>query len=429
MLVEFDSPPTRPELEELVRQSQPALLRRLFDADPIRRVDTVEAARAALGRLSLEVEICDEQFLETGVSAGRSTTSLAGWLDRRTSDPIARCFAQPTPPPLRELARSFVDPSADPSDSSSLLFLARGGQSSHLHFDDDQRDVILYQVFGRKRFVLIHPRETHKLAPYVSPLGFTTAGIYLENMSPEDRAAYLAWTHAIEVVLEPGSAVFIPRMYWHYAGYDETAMSVTFRLGRTEAVRRFALGTPAPGVTVQALAMELADDARVTSGDRAPLAAELRAALDGARDGRIFGVAQEHAFGPIAARWLARPPRADHVEHLYYRHWASAAARCAEERPAPSAWSSGDRPMFARGLALLAAHRTPAPDAPLWLLQDHRLLAELAFPEPWAHAVLVRIGTAKGAVTVGELAGGTTPIARVAELLGELGARGWLVRA
>jgi len=431
MLTEFDSPPTPAELGELVRESRPALLHRLFDGDPIRRIDTPSAARTAIGRMTIQVENYDDQFLETGVSAGSSTVDLADFLESRADEPIARCFAQITPTPLRELA-SFVDSSPDPSDTSSLLFIANGGQSSHLHYDDDQRDVLLYQVFGRKRFVLIHPRETKKTAPYISPLGFTTAGVFIENMSPEDRAAYLRWTHATEVILEPGSTLFIPRMYWHYADYEELAMSVTFRLGRTEMVRRFAVATPAPGVAVQALAMELTDDARCVSGDRQPLVAELRAALDAAldaapeREGRIFGIEQEHVFGPIAERWLVRPPKADHVEHLYYERRSSTPAHTIE-RTAPTQWSIDDRPVFAHGLTLIATKRRPAPDAPLWLIRDHRLVAELTFPEPWAHAVLARIAGANGSVTLGELAG-STPIERVAELLGQLSGRGWLLR-
>lgn len=415
--------PTRAELRELARASRPALIRGLFETSPIRRVDSAESARRELGRLSIEVEHSDEQFLE-GVATGvrlSSTVQLAAYLEPRPGQAATRCFAQPTPAAARAMFH-FDDPSADPSDTTSLLFLAREGQSSHLHFDDDQRDVLLYQVFGKKRFVVIHPRETAKVAPFVSPLGFTTSGVYLENMTRDDRAAYLRWTHASEIVLEPGSTLFIPRMYWHYADYDQTAMSITFRLGRTEIVRRFAEATPLPGVAVQALAMELTDHDRVSSGDRALLAEELRAVLEAAPQKRIAGIAQEHALRTLVARWLARSPRADHVADLQYRETVPT-PRCLP-RSASTDWVRDARPLLTS--ALVTAMQATGGSS-LWLMHDHRLIAELTISEAWVRDLLLRVARANGSVTVGELAD-QVPIDDVVDVLRELEERGWLLK-
>ena len=40
-------------------------------------------------------------------------------------------------------------------DLVTAIFLANEGNVGHLHFDGDQRDVLLYQVYGRKRVVLV----------------------------------------------------------------------------------------------------------------------------------------------------------------------------------------------------------------------------------------------------------------------------------
>ena len=42
-------------------------------------------------------------------------------------------------------------------DLTTAIFIANQGNVGHLHFDGDQREVFLHQVYGRKRAVLFQP--------------------------------------------------------------------------------------------------------------------------------------------------------------------------------------------------------------------------------------------------------------------------------
>ena len=73
-------------------------------------------------------------------------------------------------------------------DLVTAIFLANAGNVGHLHFDGDQRDVLLHQVYGRKRVVLFPPAAAKHLrtldGPYSRP---SLAGLYLEDMSLEEK--------------------------------------------------------------------------------------------------------------------------------------------------------------------------------------------------------------------------------------------------
>jgi len=142
------------------------------------------------------------------------------------------------------------------------MFVAGAGSYAHLHFDGDHRDTLLYQVFGRKRCVVIHPNQTHKLAPCFEPDIYRTSSWFLENFTREDQHEFLRFVQARECILEPGDTLYIPMMAWHYIEYPDPAMSIGFRLGRNDLVKTLARLNPMPSVFAQALALELADEAR-----------------------------------------------------------------------------------------------------------------------------------------------------------------------
>lgn len=85
------------------------------------------------------------------------------------------------------------------------------------HFD--QADNIACCVAGRRRFTLLAPEQLENL--YVGPLDFTPAGppVSLVDLRQIDQQNYpkaaLAMKSALTVELEPGDAIFIPRLWWH----------------------------------------------------------------------------------------------------------------------------------------------------------------------------------------------------------------------
>jgi hypothetical protein len=154
----------------------------------------------------------------------------------------------------------------------SATFVANRGNYNHLHFDDDLRDVLLYQVFGMKRLSIIHPREGRKLDAFLTldaatsralaltPLRDANGRLFLERLTEDEKGALLTYLNAVDTMLYPGETLFIPMLAWHYVEYRETSMSVTYRLGRTRSTRLISEALPQPTVFVQEVLTKLHDE-------------------------------------------------------------------------------------------------------------------------------------------------------------------------
>jgi lysine-specific demethylase 8 len=116
-----------------------------------------------------------------------------------------------------------------PDDAISMLFLGNAGNYAHLHFDGDYRQVLLYQVFGQKRIILIPTTEGNKLLP-VGNFSLTS----FENFTETEIAEFLHYVKGFQCTLNPGEAIFMPAGFWHFVGYLTTGMSVNVRFGRNE---------------------------------------------------------------------------------------------------------------------------------------------------------------------------------------------------
>src|SRR5262245_16071313 len=77
---------------------------------------------------------------------------------------------------------SLCRPEGGPSEILSNIFMANQGNIAHLHFDQDHRQVLLVQVFGRKRVILFHPRAARRLQPVNNYSAFC-----LESLQDEDK--------------------------------------------------------------------------------------------------------------------------------------------------------------------------------------------------------------------------------------------------
>jgi lysine-specific demethylase 8 len=127
-------------------------------------------------------------------------------------------------------------------DLTSAIFIANAGNVGHLHFDGDQRQVFLHQVYGRKRAVLFQPAAAVHLrtldGPYTRP---SLAGVYLEDMSLEQKLELVERLDGYHTVLEPGETLYIPMLMWHHLEYVDDAMSFSVRFGRTRFGRFLSL--------------------------------------------------------------------------------------------------------------------------------------------------------------------------------------------
>ena len=74
--------------------------------------------------------------------------------------------------------------------------MAAAGARVHLHYDPDLRNVLMVQLMGRKRYVIVDPSQTAKLAPGMPPEVRCGSGLFLENFSDEDLAGFLRYANA-----------------------------------------------------------------------------------------------------------------------------------------------------------------------------------------------------------------------------------------
>jgi lysine-specific demethylase 8 len=127
-------------------------------------------------------------------------------------------------------------------DLTTNTFIGNSGNVAHLHFDGDQRQVLLYEVYGRKRVVLFDPAAARHLrtldGPYSRP---SLAGLYLEAMEADEKLDQIGRADGYHTILEPGETIYIPMLMWHQIEYLDDAMSVNMRFGRTPIGRFMSL--------------------------------------------------------------------------------------------------------------------------------------------------------------------------------------------
>ena len=243
-------PPQTDFLAEYAYRREPVVITDLFEGQEISQITTVEDAVRAWGDVKLLVQ--EEYTSAEGNSSAPEPTvmSLGDYVDLSRSDPSTRLCCTEYDTPARVLA-SFELPDIcrvngageeilglprkyGDFDLVTAIFLANEGNVGHLHFDGDQRDVLLYQVYGRKRVVLFPPAAAIHLrtldGPYSRP---SLAGIYLEDMSLEEKLDWVERAGGYETVLEPGETIYIPMLMWHHLEYMDNAMSFNYRFGRS----------------------------------------------------------------------------------------------------------------------------------------------------------------------------------------------------
>jgi hypothetical protein len=224
---------------EHVLAAEPVIVTDLLDGAPIREVTTRAQAEAAFGKVPLTIRPEYSRSLLAALDAGPAaarageTMSLGGYYRHVDSDrqTTLMCIEEATP---AEVAAQAPAPSlATAQDGGpdaamkSTVFIGNAGNFAPLHYDGDSRHVLLYQVFGHKRVVLLPARHGAALDPIAN---FST--LQLSRASDEERRRVVEALGGWEDVLAPGEAVFMPALVYHAADYLEDGMSVNFRFGR-----------------------------------------------------------------------------------------------------------------------------------------------------------------------------------------------------
>ena len=142
----------------------------------------------------------------------------------------------------------------------TFLFVANQGNYAHLHFDGDFRSVLLYQVFGRKRVVMVPLAAQDKISPSMN-----FSKLLVQNLADEEKLHLFRYLDAYDCMLYPGETILFPASIWHYVEYIDTGMSVNFRFGRDAFARKLVDANRVP--FYPDLHLVLARLSRIADGD------------------------------------------------------------------------------------------------------------------------------------------------------------------
>ncbi|MCA9704704.1 MAG: cupin-like domain-containing protein [Myxococcales bacterium] len=112
------------------------------------------------------------------------------------------------------LPPAYFGPRMDPTRMG--LWIGPAGTHTPLHHDGD--DSMFCQVVGRKRFRLAPPESIELLD--------RSRGVY-SHWDPRDEAQLAEGPPLLELVLEPGEALFIPSGWWHQVDALDPSLSVS----------------------------------------------------------------------------------------------------------------------------------------------------------------------------------------------------------
>lgn len=261
---------SRAGLERFILDQEPVIITGLFSDQPIREIASADDAVRRLGDLSLairpEYSFNDFEAYRAGPRARQTEMTLAEYMEfkRRHADTPLLCLEEATPAAVLSLFAlgEYEEINAEQGDrTASRLFVGNAGNRSNLHYDCDYHAALLYQVFGRKRVVLVPPRESQKLRPVMN---FSEYLLY--NFSPEDKDAFIRYAGAYDSVLHPGEALLIPAAFWHHVEYVDDSMSFNVKLRRNRYLRLLGGGLFHSNYVVQGLATKFVDGAAVDAG-------------------------------------------------------------------------------------------------------------------------------------------------------------------
>ena len=231
--------PTPREFAAIADRSEPVVLTGVTDAWPaLERWRDADYLRARAGDAVVPVEVYPGG--DTGRHASYVSRNLrvSQFLDEMAHKPGAPAMFLVVPLPAH-LPQLLDDVPAPPilSGISRTIWLLGDRTFSNLHFHPFQNSLAC-QVVGRKRFGLYPPSETRHLYPrhWLSKwFEFTR----IESFNPVDLARYpdVGRARGVEVTLEPGMALFIPRHWWHWASTDEVASHVLYYFGASDRAR------------------------------------------------------------------------------------------------------------------------------------------------------------------------------------------------
>lgn len=263
-------------LREYVFKRRPVIITDLFADEPIRQVQDMSDAERAFGHVKLRIQPEYASAFVAQSHREQVMTFSEYWRFMR-NEPNAKLLCTEYEVPAR-IMTMYTLPSLCEADDMldaeilnlprtsghhdllSNMFLANAGNCAHLHYDGDHRQVILYQVFGRKEVLLFQPDKGHLLKLLEGRPGFS--GVFLEHMSEQEKREFVDRLDGYRAMLYPGEAIYMPMLIWHFLDYTDDALSINVRFGRNRFGRFFCVDNFHRDYYIQNFASKLADRER-----------------------------------------------------------------------------------------------------------------------------------------------------------------------
>lgn len=272
-------PPVDVFFHEYVFKHKPVILTNLFDDQPIAKIRTLEDARRVLGEMKVVITPGYERFIvdvirslmtnERNFETQQRQSTVRDYLDHVAQNPDTKDICSEVPAPIiSEVQALYAPPAycrtpdgAIDDEYRAELWMANAGNTTHLHFDADQRQILQYQLFGTKRIILIPPSGAKKLAPVRN-----NSAISPEGISDLEKDEFVRYVGGYQCLLHGGETIFMPALIWHYLEYVDTSMGLSMRFWRNRYSRVLAEKCH-PDFHLQAFAWKLVDAAGITADD------------------------------------------------------------------------------------------------------------------------------------------------------------------
>jgi hypothetical protein len=227
-----------------VRASKPVILTGMMDDWP--------------ARSSWSLDYFDSRFGDRQITAGRTRDRKLVLSDRGGIPQVEIPFAEyiemlrqdrceyyllsPIAERLPELLDDLVCPEICRSASWSTARLWIGARDVCSPLHRDLPDNLYAQVFGRKRFILIHPKHGDRV--YSRPFYSDVPNFSRVDAESPDYERYPRFRHVPRHVCEVGAGefLFIPKLWWHQVRTLESSASVNlwFANGLTAFLARLS---------------------------------------------------------------------------------------------------------------------------------------------------------------------------------------------
>jgi hypothetical protein len=111
-----------------------------------------------------------------------------------------------------------------PDGFLKLLIGGVGGKFPLMHYDSDNSNAVITEIYGDKEFVLFSPEDT----PYVYPHENSKQTAQVDDLDHPDLTRFPDFIKATQYrgIIGPGEAMFVPSGWWHAARVVTTSISV-----------------------------------------------------------------------------------------------------------------------------------------------------------------------------------------------------------